>query len=128
MITLDTLILPAESIWVDEFSWNRVKAEEMNSVTGRHIVSARATTSSIGRPITLSGEFAWIYRPDILTLRQWCDIADKLMMLTMHDGRSIPVRFRLWEPEVIAVVPVTPTAYPTDATIYALTLKLYKSQ
>ena len=124
-ITLDSLELPSELVWTDEYAWQRLRVEEKLSLTGvRHIFESILPTYS-GRPITLSGTFSWAEKSDINTLYAWAEELDKEMSLTMHDGTVHAVRFRHIEMPVIEATLLVPdSAYPDDDTLYLLTLKL----
>jgi hypothetical protein len=124
-ITLDSLELPSELVWTDEYSWQKVRVAEKLSLTGvRHIFESILPTES-GRPITLTGSFGWIDKADVDTLYLWAQDLDKEMLLTMHDETTHNVRFRHIEMPVVEVVLLVPdSSYPTDDTLYVLTLKL----
>ena len=124
MITLDSLNLPNELAWIDEFEWNEAVGN-VRYTLGRGLIRQVASTSG-GRPITLSGEQAWAKRTDIETLKGWAGNPVKEMSLTLHDGRIFTVCFRLWEPPVVSVEPVVNgLANPDGVSWYHLrTLKL----
>ncbi len=124
MITLDTLELPSELIWIDEFSWNQVNSFMKRTIQGKVVLSESNKQSQGGRLITLQSEDAWILRSDLIILREWTDVINKQMDLTLHDGTVFTTVFRLWETPCITATPIINTAYPDNDTNYKLTLKL----
>ena len=124
MITLDTLTLPDNLVWSDEFSWAGGVAESREyTIQGKLIIQASAVQSGSGRPVTLSGD--WISREDLLTLQEWAGDPDKTMVLTLHDGRSFEVRFRHSEAPVIEAPQVHEEADPVAGTEHEIeSLKL----
>jgi len=127
MITLDSdkgsLVLPKESLWLDEFEWNEVKGRNFFSLTGDMVVEKSFTSK--GRPITLGGDNALIQRSDLLTLLEWANTIDITMTLTLHDDRSFNVGFRYWDkPVVKGSMPKKAYADPKPDYYYTLTLKL----
>lgn len=118
-ITLDSITLPDDLVWTDEFGWfARVRAIE-NSVTGVPIIQETALVA--GRSITLADDSAWLTRADLLDLVALAETADATHLLTLHDGREFDVRFR--EPPLNAA-PVITYADPDVADMYRLTLNL----
>jgi len=123
-ITLDTLTLPSELRWIDEYSWSAVKSNIKYSLQGRRKVAEYSVYNEAGRPITLVGEDSWITKSDLDTLLSWSEDTDKQMTLTFHDSSVKYVRFRFSDNPFIEVTPISPTAYPSASTVYRLTLKL----
>ena len=121
MIVLDTVTLPEEMHWMDEFEWSDVKASTKLTLHGKMIVENSTVLGSKGRPITLGGDSAWIKREDLLYLMEWAQVPNKQMGLTINDGRVFIVGFRLWEPPVIVTEPLTGTNHPDAETLYKLT-------
>lgn len=125
MIALDTLTLPDELLWRDEFEWSDVAAVEKRTIGGKLIIQEGRAVESTGRPITLGGDSAWISRSDLATLKGWADELDKSMTLVLHDSREFTVKFRHSEKPVLQAESVAGYADPEDADQYALTgLKL----
>lgn len=123
-ITLDTLTLPDELIWADEFNWNPIRTEQKITLSGvRNIFESKLNNDS-GRPITLTSDDAWIDRQDIKTLFSWSKELNKIMLLTLHDDSEYTVRFRHLESPVIEYEPLVYVAYVDDDTIYKFTVKL----
>ena len=123
-ITLDTLTLPGELIWADEYTWGQVRSSVKRTVQGRVIVRENTVPGEAGRFITLESNNAWIQQVDLKTLREWLDTPDKEMLLTLHDSRTFTCRFRHWDSPCIESSLLLPTAYNDDNTYYKLTLKL----
>ena len=119
----NTIELPKELVWTDEFNWTAVKANKYFSITGDLIIENYHTTK--GRLITLSGENAVLQRINLLTLFEWTNIINHHLVLTLHDDRSFNVMFRAWDYPIIEVSnPVNGYAKPQDDNYYKLTLKL----
>jgi len=122
-IALDTLSLPDDLLWQDEFSWNPVAGSSGRTLQGRFTFQTAGAAGESGRPITLGNEHAWLTRSDLLTLQAWSTDPYKRMSLTLHDGSVRDVVFRHWEPPVVEAAPVVDFADPDAATLYRL-LKL----
>lgn len=123
-ITLDTLTLPDELMWVDEFAWGTVRFNAKRTVLGRLVLLGNNVMGNSGRLITLESDNSWILRSDLLILRNWTDEIDKDMVLKLHDGTLFSCRFRFWDTPCIEASPIVSTAFPTNDTYYKLTLKL----
>ena len=120
-ITLDSLQLPDNLRWVDEYAWQPVEMSRGYTLGGRLVVeTARMLT---GRPITLSDEHAWIRRADLEALSAMA-AAGGVHTLTLHDGRLFRVVWRYDEPPVIEAEPVADYADPEADDWYSLTLRL----
>ena len=124
MITLDSLILPDELIWLDEFNWNPIRTEQKITLSGKRNLFESILANESGRPITLSSDNAWIDRQDLIELFALTKIKNQIMSLTLHDNSEYQVRFRHIESPVIVYEPLLNTAWTDSNTIYVLTLKL----
>lgn len=126
MITLDSLTLPEALVWSDELAWTPVAATQVRTIGGKLLVHESAHADNAGRPVTLTAEDGWLPRADLITLAAWAAEPGKAMLLTLHDGRVLTVRFRHWEEPVLTAQPVVEAlADPTADDLYALTeLKL----
>lgn len=123
-ITLNTLTLPDELIWIDEFNWNPIRSEQKITLSGvRHTFESKLVNES-GRPITLTSDNAWIDRQDLITLFSMTKQSNNIMTLTLHDNSIYYVRFRHIEPPVVEYENLLNTAWTDDDTIYRLTIKL----
>ena len=121
-ITLDTVVLPDELVWADEYGWSQIKSKNQYTLQGKLVIEENMITK--GRPITLYSENAWIDRDDLNILHGMAQEFGKTMTLTMHDGKTYSVGFRHWEQPVIEAENLTGTPFQTDDVIYVLTLKL----
>jgi hypothetical protein len=86
MIQLDTLILPDDLFWIDEFGWSPVASSFEYTTTGAGILEV--SSKQTGRPITLgaeSDEHCWVTRAEVLALKALADVAGKEMALTLYD-------------------------------------------
>lgn len=119
-ITLDTMSLPDDLLWQDEFAWAPVAGASGRTLQGRLSYQTAAAAGESGRPLTLGNEHAWITRAELLTLQGWAADPDKVMSLTLHDGSVRQVIFRHWEPPVVEAAPVVDYADPDAATLYRL--------
>jgi len=122
-ITLDTLPLPDDCLWQNEFDALPVAVATARTLSGRLVVSETALAA--GRPINLGGDDAWIARSDLLTLHGWASTPGWSGTLTLHDGRAFSVRFRTQEEKTLETAQVRDTADPDGEDLYQLvTLRL----
>jgi hypothetical protein len=121
-LTLDSLELPPDLIWTDEFDWTPVKQTITEAVDGSLIVETGLLLA--GRPITLSGaiDSAWIDRGTLKSLYAYAQSVSE-RTLTLLDGRSFTVIFRHGEKPVEAAQVVSFTN-PDDTDYYTLTVRL----
>lgn len=120
MISLDSLILPPELLWSDEFAWAGAALTSKRTLQGKMFVQASAIPGDSGRLITLGNEHAWIPRADLLTLQAWSSQAGLEMLLRLHDGRGFQVIWRLWDAPVLEAEQVWPIQDPTSDSLYHL--------
>ena len=68
-LTLDSITLPTDLIWIDEYAWTPVKQSINTAVNGGLIIEAAAALA--GRPITLQGgdDYAWASKATLELLR-----------------------------------------------------------
>ncbi len=124
-IVLDTLSLPDALVWQDEFDWVQATGALSYTLQGRAVFELLQRPSESGRSITLGHEHGWLDRADLLELQEWAAQADRQMLLSLHDGRTFTVVFRLWDQPVLEAEPVAEVADPADDTRYRLlSLKL----
>ena len=90
---LDTIELPDDLEWVDEFTWTPVTQKTDYGATGALFI--QESTKQAGRTITLEGEenMCWITRETALALQALYAQADLEMTLTLNDSRTFTVRF-----------------------------------
>jgi hypothetical protein len=118
-ITLDTLTLPDDCVWANEFDALPVAAAAARTVSGRLVVAETYLTA--GRPIDLGGENAWLTRADVTMLVAWAGTPGWRGLLTLHDGRAFTVRFRTQEEKSVEVVSLLGLADPEAGDLYQLT-------
>jgi len=123
-ITLDSLTIPYDFLWLDEFAYTGVQMSARYSLGGIQHIEHSAIADGAARPITLGGPDAWIERADLVILRSWAAVPGKTMTLTLHDGRSFSVMFRHWDAPVIEAESIKNVANPEDTDYYMATLKL----
>ena len=96
MITLtkgtETITLPQDLFWQDEFEWSPVSQSVEYSTSGALLVDIAVRQA--GRPITLSGESnsAGITRQDLQTLSAWEKLPGQVFILNLR-GQSFEVIF-----------------------------------
>ncbi len=121
-ITLDTLTLPDELRWSDEYDWSDLNSGVRYTLGGKLIQQSSSVQGSKGRPITLmsANESGWITKDDLDILHGWSQVIDKQLSLTLHNSDIYIVAFRLWEKPVISVEPVVDQAFPDGDTWYKI--------
>jgi len=124
MLNLDTITLPDEMNWIDEFAWSRVSAGASRTIGGKLIIEESQTASMAGRPVTLSNDNAWLTYSDAEMLRSWADDLNKTMTLTMHNSAIYQVKFRLWEAPVVQWEPLILNANRSAGDWGILSIKL----
>lgn len=88
----DTIVLPPDLLWEDEFAWSPVAQNTERSVTGALLVDV--STRQGGMPITLTGteRHAWLLRPEVQALRAWLALPEQVFTLTIN-GQAFTVLF-----------------------------------
>ena len=121
---LDTITLPDDLLWINEFDWNPVEQTTERSLTGALLVQEGQLNH--GRPIVLSGngEAGWVSRLTVKNLFALSKAASKTMALTLPDNRQFSVIFDRSNGAPIEAQQVLPFAYPDDNDQYLLTLRL----
>jgi hypothetical protein len=119
-ILLDTITLPDDLIWIDEYAHTPVKQTVSTAVDGSLIVEAAAQTK--GRPITLAGgeDYAWIDRATLEQLRAKQYEPGLVMTLVL---RSTAYSVLFTQPFGIEAAPVIDYNIPDAADWYTVTLK-----
>ncbi len=122
-ITLDAIALPPNLYWADEYDWSPVQQQAEYTLTGALILEE--ATRQAGRPITLTTPEGgdWTDRATVDSLRAKLT-ANTTMTLTLHDGRSFPVRWRHDDTPLEAKPVLEGLANPDAAALYHLTLRL----
>ena len=117
------MLLPQDMHWADEFDWSRIaQAAPQRTLSGGLVIQQGIKLN--GRPITLTGEWAWHSRAALLTLRDWSDTPALEMQLMHYDGREFDVIFRLHESAMSNVEPVRYTTPERDGEPYRATINL----
>ncbi|MGI9276338.1 MAG: hypothetical protein ACR2PT_16035 [Endozoicomonas sp.] len=121
---LDTITLPDDLLWINEFDWNPVEQNQERSLTGALMVQEQAM--SFGRPIELSGgvEAGWVNRSVVVDLLALSSIANKVMTLTLPDLRQYSVIFDRSNGNPVGANQILPFAFPGDDHQYSLTIRL----
>ena len=118
MITLtrkdnnDSLELPADMRWRDEFDWQALAQSSVQYSLGGSAIIQQGTMLA-GRPVTLGGEWIWLDRATLTTLAAWADVPELEMTLAHPDGRQLNVCFA--RPALSDCAPVAYRA-PEDGT------------
>ena len=88
----DTIVLPPDLLWSDEFAWSPVSQGTERSVTGALLIDV--STRQDGMPITLTGteRHAWMQRPEVQALRAWLALPGQVFTLTIN-GQAFTVLF-----------------------------------
>lgn len=115
--TLDSLLLPDDMIWGDEFDFSPVSQIITPTLTGALIIEESELPA--GRPITLKGIGS---RALVKQLKDLESLINHQMPLIMLDGIQRTVVFK--RPGVVAVQSVAEYADPDDSDPYNITLNL----
>ena len=93
MATLDSIIIPDDLAWRDEWQWTPYAEQATQSLNGSLIVE-RSPPASAGRPVTLegAGDRAWVDRTTLEALRGL--LTQTSMTLDLWDGRQLTVGWR----------------------------------
>lgn len=125
--TGDTLNLPSDLVWTDEFSWCPTAGEYAYSLTGALLYEVGDKQS--GREITLvapDDTMAWVSRATMLTLKSWLQPATRKMRLKLEyptDTREFVVMFKHGA-DPISASPVTTFASHDPGDWFKVSLKL----
>ncbi|MET4694998.1 hypothetical protein [Endozoicomonas lisbonensis] len=122
-MTLDTIELPDDLLWINEYSWSPVEQTTERSLSGAFLVQEQSVQH--GRPIQLSGseESGWVNRSTVEALLQLAITPNKIMNLTLADNRQFSVIFDRSNNSPIEAQQILPYAYPDDSYQYSLTLR-----
>ena len=115
--TLDSLLLPDDMIWGDEFDFSPVSQTITPTLTGALIIEESELPA--GRPITLKGIGSRVL---VKQLKDLESLINHQMPLIMLDGIQRTVVFK--RPGVVAVQLVAEYADPDDSDPYNITLNL----
>ena len=121
---LDTVTLPDDLLWINEFNWNPIEQQANRSLSGALLVQEQ--TLLYGRSIILSGgqEVGWVKRSTVAEVLALNLVPNRVMVLTLPDNRQFSVIFDRQNGSPIQSQQVIPSAYSDDGYQYYLTLHL----
>lgn len=109
--------------WVDEFQWDAVAQDQQRSLSGALIIQEGGKL--YGRPITLSSNGgAWFTLATVRALEAKRDTAQKIMPLTLPDGREFYVTWNHAAGAPVEAAPLFRQVAPQSGALYELTLRL----
>lgn len=109
--------------WVDEFQWDAVAQDQQRSLSGALIIQEGGKL--YGRPITLSSNGgAWFTLATVRALEAKRDTAQKIMPLTLPDGREFYVTWNRTDGAPVEASPLFRTVAPSPDWLHELTLRL----
>lgn len=115
-VTLNSVLLPDDLVWRDEFEWAPVEQVVTPTLSGALLVEETAKPE--GRPLTLSGHCS---RAKVQELKVLEAQVAQLMTLTLLDGVTRSV---VWRRPGVVAMPLIEMADPEGGDPYALTLNL----
>ena len=121
-ITLDSIALPENLHWADEYDWSPVRQNQEYTLTGALIVEEAAKQAGRPIPLTTPAGGDWTTRSTVEALRAKL-AAGTDMTLTLHDGRSFTVRWRFEDTPLEARPVLDGLADPDAAALYRITLR-----
>lgn len=128
-ITIDSIVLPPDMLWEDEYNWSQVRQTIRPSVTGAQLIQMNSLLA--GRPITLVGRmegdrgFALLKRSVVDQLRaKEVSSMGLPMTLTLSDGRTFSVIFRYDNGVSVEATPMTHKDPPDPDDLYNTTIRL----
>jgi hypothetical protein len=121
-ITIDTITLPGDLEWSDEFDWSPVVQSVEPTLTGALIIDESAQLT--GRPVTLAGgaDFGWVTR-DVIEALYLLLTPGREMTLTLADARTFTVTWRHGDKPIDAR-PIQHAAPLIATDAYSITLNL----
>lgn len=123
----DEVILPADLLWVDEFSWAPVEMNVEFALSGE--LHAQSGTKKKGRYITLEApddEMAWVTREVVTQLSEKANVAAREFTLVLGSApneRQFNVAFRHNE-QALDVAPVYRWQPEEGDSMFKITLRL----
>ena len=122
-LTLESITLPDDLAWADEFAWTPVEQSTEYTLDGALIVESAVRQA--GRNITLAGgeDRAWVTRTTLLALYALAQTVREDLTLTLPDEREFNVAFRHGE-GAIEARPVLSVSPPSADDFYSITLRL----
>lgn len=129
MVTLNSIILPDDIKWDDEFKWNPVGQQVEVSMGGSLFIEE--SVQAAGRPITLKSEFngnQGFAVVDYTTLQSLMALANNPpsadLTLTLLDGRTIPCRFRYDNGPAVEAEAIKYKASYVSSDLFTITIRL----
>ncbi|MCL6270725.1 hypothetical protein M3P05_12400 [Sansalvadorimonas sp. 2012CJ34-2] len=120
---LDTLTLPDNFLWVNEFDWSPVAQSVERSLTGAFVVSESQKT--YGRSIVLGdGENSWLTLAELEALFALAETPAHKMTLTLPDSRTFTVIFDRTEGSPFEAQQVLPLVTPESEHYYTVVIRL----
>ncbi|WP_419534730.1 hypothetical protein [Endozoicomonas sp.] len=121
---LDSITLPDDLLWINEFDWNPVEQSQERTLTGALLVQEQS--KQYGRSIELSGgqDAGWVTRSTVASLLTLSETANNVMTLTLPDLRQFSVIFDRTSGSPVEAQQILPFAFPDDDYQYSLTLRL----
>ncbi|MGB0732113.1 MAG: hypothetical protein ACPGPF_00060 [Pontibacterium sp.] len=121
MISLNSIELPADMRWQDEFDYSAVRQTQSYALSGTLVLQEGQRQA--GRPITLTtGDDVWATRATVAALYALAQLPNNPLTLVLHE-REFTVQFR-HDAAAVTAVPVVPYAQPDSGDFYTLTLRL----
>jgi len=122
-LTLDNIEIQKDFVWVDEFDFTPIEQSETRTLTGALVLETAVKQK--GRPITIAegDKPARVLRSVVNTLDALLAL-NKVMDLTLQDGRTFRVRFKHNDGKPIESKPHIYFDVMDDNDYYTLTLKL----
>jgi hypothetical protein len=119
----DTVELPDDLNWSDEFAWSAAEQSITRSLTGAVIFQTAERMG--GRPITLQppASGGWMRRADLADLKSFADVPNLQMTLLIRHT-NYTVKFRHHEPPALSAQPVRFIVDPDGDEYVTPTIKL----
>lgn len=129
-ISIDTVLLPPDLQWLDEFAAGSDLVAQVVSTTITGAILVQANAQQAGRKITLQGRqdgqagFAAITRAQVDALRVLAETPGSTHVLTFSDGRTFDVLFRRDDGPAVEATPLKVIDPPQDDDLYYPTIRL----
>jgi hypothetical protein len=123
-IVLDSITLPDDLIWSNEYDWHPVSQVINKSLTGALIIQEAAQIK--GREITLTGgaDYAWITKATLDLLKVKVDTPDLTMVLAMNGTNYNVIFNRSGNSGAIQAATIKGCANPSLTENYSVILNL----
>lgn len=117
-VTLASIALPDDLVWIDEFEWEPVAHSSKRALGGAQVIEETGLTG--GRPITLGTDSQWVTRATLNALQVLRALPAQTHALTLR-SQTFTVMFRR---PALRATPVIEFADPVDDDQYAIQLFL----